>query len=93
MNLIFIAAMFMFQMTARMPSPSDVPPIMEEYGSLGTEVCDGGRCVWLEVDKLSRLDEGLYRRTRPTCADKTRFLMTSEDGKKHCIRIEALGGK
>lgn len=62
------------------PKAVDVPPITEEYGNPGYEVCDMGNCVWTEAP------EG-KRRTRSTCADKTRFLMTSEDGKKHCIKL------
>jgi hypothetical protein len=52
-------------------APIDVPPIEEKV--LSTESCSYGiwTCTWI----------------RYTCSDKTRFLMTSEDGTKHCIRI------
>lgn len=69
------------------PEPVDVPPITEEYGNPGFEMCDMDNCVWVEGANPSRLDEGWHRRTRLTCADKSRFLMTSEDGKKHCIKL------
>ena len=68
----------------------DVPPIQEEYVSPGTEFCDMGSCTWIEYDKTSGIwGESMkpHRRTRETCADKTRFLMTSEDGAKHCIKL------
>lgn len=59
--------------------PYDVPPIEEEYGNPGYTMCDMS-CVWVE---------GIgARRTRPICADKTRFLMTSEDGTHHCIALK-----
>lgn len=33
----------------------------------------------------------VVKRGRITCMDKTRFLMTSEDGRKHCIRLVSYG--
>lgn len=70
-------------------SPVDVPPIQEEYGNLGYNFCDMGQCVWRDAGQHWPLIPVIpYRRKRWTCADKTRFLMTSEDGKKHCIRLE-----
>ena len=95
MNLI-ILLMFMFQAHFAAPVPVDVPPITEEYGNPGYEVCDMGNCVWVDTPNepitVGKPGHGgsiphLKRRTRPTCADKTRFLMTSEDGKKHCIKL------
>lgn len=90
MNLI-ILLMFMFQAHFAAPVPVDVPPVTEEYGNLGYQYCDMGNCVWVDgvppgFDHTG--DAPAYkRRTRLTCADKTRFLMTSEDGKGHCIRL------
>ena len=67
------------------PKPAiDVAPITEEYGAVGYTVCDMG-CVWVESPTPSFPDMKLTRRTRFTCADKTRFLMTAEDGTKHCL--------
>lgn len=76
----------------------DVSPITEEYGNPGYEVCDymgTMSCIWVDAqpgDPIPGFDHidtshALKRRTRLTCADKTRFLMTSEDGKKHCIKF------
>lgn len=91
------AILFMATLTARGQTqlstkiePIDVPPISEEYGNLGTKFCDMGQCTWVDYDKNSAIwGETMkpYRRTVKTCADKTRFLMTSEDGNKHCIRL------
>jgi|GEM_PF-7014975 len=84
---LFVVAISIWALAAfgfclgKTPSPMDVPAIQEEYGNPGYPVCDMGNCVWVE-------SKDGKRRTRPTCADKTRFLMTSEDGKKHCIRLE-----
>lgn len=66
----------------------DVAPIQEEYGNPGYEFCDMG-CTWVDAQNLIGWNSHIktYRRTRATCADKTRFLMTSEDGKQHCIRL------
>ena len=49
------------------------------------EVCPG------EVNDLNRSVEG-FRKYGPmgyrwTCADKSRILLTSEDGKKHCVKF------
>lgn len=66
-------------------NPVDVPPIQEEYGNLGYQSCDQG-CWWVDVEKgEAPLGIKLHRRTHTTCADKARFLMTAEDGSKHCI--------
>lgn len=67
----------------------DVAPIKEEYGNPGTQFCDMGACTWVDYQKESPIwgEMKPYRRTRLTCADKTRFLMTAEDGSKHCIRL------
>jgi len=59
--------------------PFDVPPITEEYGKPRWVPCPE-ECG----DYYSR---ALKRPTRPTCADKTRFLMTAEDGSKHCLAL------
>jgi hypothetical protein len=66
--------------------PIDVPPISEEYGNLGWDMCDMG-CVFVEADKPPFPDTVLHRRTRLTCAEKARFLMTAEDGSKHCVAL------
>lgn len=66
--------------------PIDASPIQEEYGNLGYSWCDI-TCSFVESDKPPFPDTKLYRRTRATCADKTRFLMTAEDGSKHCIAL------
>lgn len=60
----------------------DVPPVTEEYGNPGIEFCDMG-CHWIEDYSENGIPP--HRRTRLTCADKSRFLMTAEDGSMHCI--------
>ena len=67
--------------------PVDVPPVTEEYGPLGVDFCDMG-CVFVPGG-TSPFPDGPkpHRQTRFTCADKTRFLMTAEDGRKHCIKL------
>lgn len=93
-----VAILFMFQIGGpsreRMPPPLDVPPISEEYGNLGKHFCDMGFCTWVDanVNNPDLFGNKPTRRTRPTCADKKRFLMTSEDGIKHCIKIEVSYG-
>lgn len=72
--------------------PLDVAPILEEYGNPGNEFCDVSHCTFVEEEpKPCQKDVSCIapptRRTRPTCADKTRFLMTAEDGSKHCIQL------
>ena len=68
--------------------PIDVPPIEEEYGNPGNELCDMGVCHWIDIDAKHNWN-GFppRRRTRNTCADKSRFLMTDESGQKHCIAL------
>lgn len=86
---------------ALQPQPFDVPPIQEEYGNPGTNWCDMGSCTFIEEEpkpcpKDMTCVAPPHRRTRLTCADKTRFLMTSEDGKAHCIALvpaQTSGGK
>jgi hypothetical protein len=71
----------------------DVPAIQVEYGSLGWELCDLGSCTWVDAIKPIEFDNEdsfigkPYRRKLWTCADKTRFLMTAEDGSKHCLAL------
>ena len=74
--------------TAELPDPVDVPPITEEYGKLGYEICDLGSCSFVESDEKSKW-MGLtpHRQIHSTCADKKRFLMVSEDHRGHCIRL------
>jgi len=69
--------------------PVDVPPIREEYGKPGVNFCDMGSCTWMDADPShpNALTPTPHRRTRLTCADRTRFLMTAEDGSKHCIAL------
>ena len=60
--------------------PIDVPPIKEEYRAASLSTCyDSEHCFPVEGSEMTR--------TRLTCADKTRFLMTAEDGRKHCIKL------
>ena len=37
----------------------DVPPINEEYGTLGFQWCDMGQCVWEDYDPNSALPESV----------------------------------
>ena len=37
--------------TAELADPVDVPPITEEYGKLGYEICDLGSCSFVESDR------------------------------------------
>jgi hypothetical protein len=64
----------------------DVPPITEQYGNVGTEFCDRGQCSFVE-GAGDAMGNPPKRRTRLTCANKRRFLMTAEDGSKHCILL------
>ena len=67
----------------------DVPPILEEYGNPGKYICDMADCVWVDANPSNGLVPNPLtpRRTKFSCADKTRFLMTAEDGSKHCIAL------
>ncbi len=84
--LFMLLLLFQWSLQDKVPTPVDVTPIQEEYGELGYQFCDMG-CVWVSADHPIDGETKPTRRTRPTCADKTRFLMTSEDGAKHCIRL------
>ncbi len=89
-SIIFLMFLFPQASTSRIPEPIDVPPIQVEYGNLGTEFCDMGSCAWVEYDKTNGIwgsSMKPHRRTLLTCADKSRFLLTSEDGVKHCIQM------
>jgi len=70
----------------------DESPVEEEYGNPGFMWCDIG-CTWVE-DSPPAVDgkpTQSHRRKYTTCVDKTRFLMTAEDGSKHCIRLTGTG--
>jgi hypothetical protein len=59
--------------------PLDVPAIVlkctfDKEGNPGTECCDGN---WPYCH-----EEGIT-----TCADKSRILLTAEDGSKHCVKF------
>ena len=55
----------------------DVPPIFDDAGKA---FCRKAAHSWRS--RLDCEDANAF-----TCADKTRFLMTSEDGKRHCLRM------
>jgi hypothetical protein len=59
------------------PEPVDVPAIQRKY-STGV-ICGLNDCIELPPKKIW------------TCADRSRILLTAEDGTKHCIKL--LGGK
>ena len=63
--------------------PMVVPAVTEEYGNPGFEVCDMG-CTFIEGNPN---DPGImvHRRTRLTCLDKRRVLVTTEAGTALCI--------
>jgi len=64
--------------------PVDVPAIQEDYWMEQLVICME-RCP--EPRTSLTPFENALKHTHYTCADKTRFLMTSEDGNKHCIAI------
>lgn len=88
MIYLFAIMMGLFQAQFPKTAPIDVPPIQEEYGKPGFKFCDMGQCSFYEDDKVNELGMTPIRRSRITCADKTRFLMTAEDGSKHCIKLQ-----
>ena len=88
---VLLLAMTTVGWSQKKPTAVDVAPIQEEYGNPGMNFCDMGACTWMDADPAhpNALTPTPYRRTRMTCADKTRFLMTAEDGSKHCIALGA----
>lgn len=64
--------------TITVESPKSVPSIQvkDGYSFLGS--CS-------EEEKTE--SRGYCIQSRPTCADKSRVLLTSEDGEKHCIKF------
>jgi hypothetical protein len=64
--------------------PMVVPAVTEFYGNPGYQVCDMGACTFVEGDPH---DPGImvHRRTRLTCLDKRRVLVTTEAGTALCI--------
>ena len=69
-------------------TPVDVPPISEKYWMQTIMICMD-TCPAPNISLTPPKDnDGSWREyTSPTCADRTRFLMTSEDGIKHCISL------
>lgn len=77
------------------PPPMDVPAIrvkqMIEDFPLATENCRNAKisgcveCVPVQLCDLKKHVEYHY-----TCADKSRILLTAEDGTRHCVKF---GGK
>lgn len=66
----------------------DLPAIQEEYGGLVVTLCDQSCSdVPYKPDEWKGLKITPHKAKRWTCADKTRFLMTAEDGSKHCIAL------
>ena len=66
----------------------DVPAIQEEYGPLVVTLCDNG--CWdmpYHPGEWMGLEPSPHRATQWICTDKTRFLLTAEDGSKHCIAL------
>lgn len=79
--------LFFLSLQPSKPEPIDVAPITVEYGKPGHNWCDMGACTWVEGESPFGGDIKATRRTYITCADKRRFLMTAEDGSKHCILL------
>jgi len=72
----------------------DVPAIQAEYGPLVYTLCDQGCWDVLYTPQDQLVIAGKlkpHRNKHWTCADKTRFLMTAEDGSKHCVRFPEPG--
>lgn len=61
----------------RSQDPVDVAPIEVPLGN-----CVINLCMTLSTPAV-----GVTKLTKSTCADKSRFLMTAEDGTKHCIKL------
>jgi hypothetical protein len=64
--------------------PMVVPAVTEFYGNPGYQVCDMGACTFVEGDPH---DPGITvsHRSRITCLDKRRVLVTTEAGTALCI--------
>ena len=56
------------------PEPVDVPAIKQSPETLITPIICGGKCDPLHIP------------ARWICADKSRILLTAEDGTKHCVK-------
>lgn len=85
------------------PEPMDVPAIKESVKSTPHDKWSLYDCAQMEVDLKSWFSRNAHENTYSvyftepdkctlevsywTCADKSRFLMTAEDGRRHCIRF------
>jgi hypothetical protein len=80
------------------PPALDVPPLEEKWvpplPQKPDSIISGPGCAVIsEADTSNMLCIGgkIYELVRRrTCADKSRFLLMSEDGKWHCISFEGL---
>jgi hypothetical protein len=63
-----------------------VPAVTEFYGNPGHQVCDMGACTWLDANpKYDPPGLYTYQKSRFTCLDKRRVLVTTEAGTALCI--------
>lgn len=77
--------------------PMDVPAISEEYVAFeSSENCRRPKGIYETKCKtvatgwacsIVQCDTVKHKGTRETCADKSRILLTAEDGDKHCIKF------
>ena len=66
--------------------PMVVPAVTEFYGNPGYQVCDMGACTWIEANpKYDPPGLYTYQKSRFTCLDKRRVLVTTEAGTALCI--------
>ena len=64
--------------------PFDVPPVEIEKISEAQSIGNGEE-MHLQCDP--EFSKCTFRKKVPTCADKSRFLLMSEDGKWHCLAL------
>ena len=65
---------------------SDVPAIKRERCCWRTKMESAG-CVTSDRGRTVHFAEGTCLAPTYSCADPSRFLLTSEDGKHHCIEF------
>jgi hypothetical protein len=75
------------QTQSEVAAPMVVPAVTEFYGNPGYQVCDMGACTFVEGDPH---DPGITvsRRSRPTCLDTRRVLVTTVSGTALCILFQ-----
>lgn len=91
LSLVLLAALQSVGVFAQRPEPMDVPAIevsapseiVWQSGPFDIQSCTNGGHI-VEGNGLIACEGG----KRKTCADKSRVLLTAENGEKHCVLFQ-----